>query len=213
MTKQFIKPTKRVIPLFKYDPENLDKTIILDETENGERGKSILVRKYINDLDMNFYAGRSSEKGRESIPITLRVPEDVAKDIGIMIATQKTRFRDRSEFIRTAIYILLNYYAPIVEGQFKECVGLRKTEDLIEWERLEGLRIRKIIESFDNQFEAVAENGNEVLHKYLTKIANSIEDEKRPHIRDKLVKAFTKRMRRGNIDPSEYFKDYKNIKD
>ncbi len=198
------KLNKKVVPLFKHDPENPDQELH-DEIKDGEKGKGMLVRKYIKDLDMDFYAGRAVEKGRESVPITFRMPEDVAKDISIMLATQKTRFRDRSEFIRTAVYILMNYYAQIIEGQFKERVGLRYTEDLIEWERFEGQKIRKIVESFDSQFGVISEDGDEVLHKYLAKIADSVKNEKRRNVREKLIKALSQRMERGGVDPSEYF--------
>lgn len=205
------KINKKVTPIFKYDPEKQEglSDTQADETKDGEKGKGILVRKYIKDLDMDFYAGRASDRGRENVPIAIRVPEDLSKDISIMLATQKTRFRDRSEFVRTAIYILMNYYAQIVEGTFKERVGLRKMEDLIDWERSEGVRVKKIIDSFDTQFQSVAENGDDALHKYIIKLVDMVKNEKRKYIKGKLIKAFSERMERGGIDPSEYFDDYK----
>jgi len=204
---KFRKLSKKVTPLFKYDPEKeegLSQTQA-DETKDGDKGKGILVRKYIKNLDMDFYAGRAVDKGKDSVPISTRMPADLMKDVGIMLATQKTRFRDRSEFVRTAVYILMNYYAQIVDGPFRERVGLRKTEDLIEYEHSESTKVKRIIDSFEANFQNIAKDGDEVLHKYLIKIVDSIRNEKRHHIKDKLVKAFSDCMERGGVDPSEYF--------
>ncbi len=205
---------KKITPITKYDPD--DPGAIqeqIDETKDGDKGHGMFVRKYIKDLDMDFYAGRAVERGKEAIPISMRVPADIVKDVGILIASQKTRFRDRSEFIRTAVYILMNYYAQITEGQFKERVGLRKTEDLIEYEQSESQRVKRIIESFNSQFSDIAKDGDNILHKYLTKVTDSVKNEKRPHIRNKLVKAMTARMEQGGVDPEEYFEDYKGVKE
>jgi hypothetical protein len=206
--------TKKITPSFKYDPENPDapqeKT---NELKDGEKGKGVLVRKYIKNLDMEFYVARADEKGGDTAPVACRMSVDLVKDISIMLATGKTRFRDRSEFIRTATYILLNYYAQIVEGAFGERVGLRKMEDLIAYEQSEEIKVKKIIDSFETQFSNVAKDGDEVLHKYLNKLVDLIKNEKRPHIKNKLIKVFSKSMERDGIDPSEYFDNYETIKD
>jgi hypothetical protein len=203
------KLNKKIKPIFKVDPES-EGGEVASEIKDGEIGKGPLVRKYIKNLDMDFYASRAAETGGDSMPQAFRASVDLVKDISIMLATGKTRFRDKSEFIRTAIYILMNYYADIVGGKFSEIVGLRKMEDLIEYERSESIRVNKVIETFKTQFEIISkEYGDEVLHKYIDKIIENVKGEKRPHIKKKLMKAFSEHMEYNRIDPKEYFPDYK----
>ena len=205
------KLNKKIIPLFK--TEGVEQEKLEDELFDGEQGHGILVRKYIDNLHMDFYAGRSAEKGRETITVSFRIAEDVAKDISIMIASGLTRFRDRSEFFRTMSYIGLNYYAPIVKGKLRERVTLRDLEDIARWRTDERERMKNIIEIFNQQFPLVAEDGDEVLHRFISEQVEIIKKERRPHIRNKLIRAFSARMEAGGVNPSEYFEDYKNIKD
>ena len=194
------RKSEKIIPLFKSDDDEKQT-----ELKDGQQGHGLLVRKYINDLRMDFYVGRSSEKGKEAMPISIRLPEDVAKDISIMVASQKTRFRDRSEFIRTMMYIGLNYYAPIVEGKLKEQVTLRDLEDLADWQSREEARIKNIIEKFRDQLPNVIEDGHISTRKYITEMVSLINQEDRKYIKSKLVKGFSEAMRKNHIEPEDYF--------
>ena len=183
-----------------------------DEVKSGQVGTGPLVRKYISNLDMNFYASRAAPKGTEAAHVSLRISEDLAKDISIMIGTQKTRFRERSEFIRTAIHILLNYYAPIVNGEFEERIGLRDTQDHILYLRNERLRRENIIEAFRSDFPNFAKDGDEILHRWLVPITNSVKKEKQGLEKDKLIDSLSNIMKDNHVDPLEYFENYKDIK-
>lgn len=203
MPEKLRKLSRKIVPLFKDPDESDDRQ---SELTDGEKGHGKLVRKYIDNLDMDFYAGRASEKGHQTSIVTLRIPEDVAKDISIMLATGKTRFRDKSEFIRTMIYIGMNYYAKTVGGKFREHNAARDAIDLSKERERERQSIKGAIEGFNNQFDLISSlEGDEELHKFIKQFVELVFKGGKQDTRERLTKAVSDKLLLNGIDPSDYF--------
>jgi len=178
------------------------------ELSQGHRGSGSLVRKYIDDLDMEFYVSRSKEKreGQTGI-VSLRIADDILKDLSIVVESGKTRFRDRSEFIRTAILILLNYYAhhPAITMGIKEKVILRDIEDRQAYEREIREKAEKVCKEFNELIPIIEKDGDYELDKFINQQIELAESHKNPNIRRKLISSMYKTLRANNIDPLLYF--------
>ncbi len=84
----------------------------LNEILEGVGGKGQLARKYIDTLDIEFHAFRSKESKNDHSPVvSVRLPDSLLSDIAQMVESKKTPYLTKSEFIRSAVFILTNYWA------------------------------------------------------------------------------------------------------
>jgi Arc/MetJ-type ribon-helix-helix transcriptional regulator len=189
----------KIKPVFKNGEEGTS------ELENGEVGKGLpLVRNYIDNLDMDFYAGRASPSKQHSEPVTVKFPSDLIKDIAIIIESRKTQYRDRSELIRSATYILINYLANRLKRGFQERATLR---DIIDIERVESNdreRLKTICNEFEKSFKEVKEYDDFEIDKFIRKRVNAANNQPKGFNRKEMLKKFYKVIEENGIDPIHY---------
>jgi len=192
-----LKP--KLKPTFKLDEGGED------EKSNGEVGRGLeLVRNYIDNLDMDFYAGRASSGKQHSEPITVKLPSDLIKDIAIIIESRKTQFRDRSELVRSAIYILVNYIANRLKGGFKERSTLRDMIDIERVEKNDRERLKMVCEDFERSLKEVKEYDDFELDKFIRKRVNAANNQPKGFNRKEMLKKFYRVIEENGIDPSTY---------
>ncbi len=207
-----LRPRKRVRPIFKFDPEEENEKE--NELQEGTISKKpvILVRDYISNLDMEYIAWKAKSGKKyegESEVVSLRLPIDLLKDINIMVQSGRTRFRERSEFIRTAIYILTNYYGNrfrsdhlMMEGQ-----PLSELEDMIKYRKYEKDRTKKIITEFKNIFPTIKADGETEIHRYLTGMFKLINKHMSVKNKNKIASAFCKIIKAHGINPEDFVEE------
>jgi len=191
----------KIKPAFK--EEDLDHRP--GEEAEGEIGKGPLVRKYIEDLDMEFIAYRSREKRNQETGVTtLRISEDVLSDLSFIIQSGKLPFRDKSQFIRSAIFILMNYYG----RKFPHMVRKMKLQDgveLCDFENYQKKMITIYITAFEKivpELEGKSENEIDRFLRAHLKVLDGIWDEK---IKARLVEKFSQILVNNEINPMPYF--------
>src|SRR4030067_3161673 len=82
-----------------------------DEWQEGTPGKGPLTGRYFPNLDMEFVSHHSRERrDQETIIVSVRIPTYLADDIAHIVQSNNLPFVDRSQFVRTAIFLLMNYY-------------------------------------------------------------------------------------------------------
>jgi len=193
------KLKSRIKPITKVDED------VGDEKSDGEVGGGLeLVRNYIDNLDMDFYAGRASSGKQHSEPVTVKLPSDLIKDIAIIIESRKSRFRDRSELIRSAIYILVNYVANRLKGGFKERSTLRDIIDIERVEKNDRERLKIVCEDFEKSFKEVKEYDDFELDKFIRKRVNAANNQPKGFNRKEMLKKFYRVIEENEIDPSTY---------
>lgn len=214
MTKESTKRgDKKVLRLINgkvkpaYNEEDLDHRP--DEIGDGITGKGPLVRKYLDNLDMEFVAFRAKEKRDQDMEkVSLRVPASVLNDLSVFIQSGKLPFTTNSQFIRTATLILMNYW-----GQkfpyLKKRMTIRHGIDLCQFES----DMKRLIEGYVGKFEKILPQLNhksdQEIDRFLKehlKILDDIWDEK---IRRELVKKFSEILEANGIDPTPYFGEEK----
>ncbi len=189
----------KIKPTFKSSEEPVS------EVEDGEVGKGlILVRNYISNLDMDFYAGRSASGKQHSEPITVKLPSDLIKDIAIIIESRKTQYRDRSELIRSSIYILVNYLANQLKGEFKKRATLRDIIDIEKVEKNDRDRLKIICDDFEKSFKEVREYDDFELDRFIRKRVESASNQPKGFYRKKMLEKFRRVIKENGIDPSVY---------
>lgn len=200
MALRKLKGKEKVKPTFKIDESGAD------ESDNGViHTGSILVRNYIDSLDMEFYAGRASLSGKERTEVvSLRLPGDLIKDIAIIIESGKSRFRDRSELVRTGTYILMNYISNKFKGGVKEQIALKEIEDYNRYEKQKIDRLKKVCEDFDIIFPEMEKRGDEELNRWIKKNIWMAGQEKNQYYRKRILNSYWNTMKKNNIDPEQY---------
>lgn len=190
----------KIKPTFKSDEGGTDES-----TDGIIHTGSILVRNYIDNLDMEFYAGRASTSAREHTEVvSIRLPGDLLKDISIIIESGKTRFRDRSELIRTGTYIIINYIANKLKGGIKEPITLKDIEDFNRFERQKMERLKKICEDFRTLFPEIMKRGDTELDRWIKKNVHMAKQEKSGFYHKRMLNAFWNTMKENAIDPEQY---------
>lgn len=194
------KLKSKIKPTFKSDESGIDESV-----DGAVHTGSILVRNYINDLDMDFYAGRASMGGKESTEvISLRVPSDLLKDIAIVIESGQSRFRDRSELIRTSTYILLNYIANKLKKGIKDISSFKEMEDYNRYKKQEIERLLKNCDNFRNLFKDVEKHGDLELDEWIKRNVKIAKGENRSFYRKRMLNAFWNVIKENGIDPEQY---------
>lgn len=189
----------KIKPTFKFSEDGIS------ELEDGEVGKGlVLVRNYIDNLDMDFYAGRASSSKQHSEPVTVKLPSDLIKDIAIIIESRKTQYRDRSELIRSAIYILTNYIANRLKGGFKERTTLRDIIDIERVERNDRERLKIICDEFEKSFKEVKEYDDFELDRFIRKRVNAADNQPKGFNRKEMLKKFWRVIEENGINPIHY---------
>ena len=195
---------KKIKPATKFDVNEEGEHVLADELAGGEIGKGILSRKYIATLDMDFYAGRSSIGKQETQAKTTKFPTDLLKDVGSIVESKRTRFKDSSEVIRTAVYIFINYLADHVEKGIKESCVLRDIEDMNRVETNERNKLRRVCEGFEKLFEEKKKDGDYELGKFIAERVEKAKLHTREFYRYKMLKAFYRTIEENEIDPDTY---------
>jgi hypothetical protein len=190
----------KIKPTFKSDEGGTDES-----ADGVIHTGAILVRNYIDNLDMEFYAGRASSSGKETTEVvSIRLPSDLIKDIAIIIESGKTRFRDRSELIRTGAYIIINYIANKLKGGIKEPITLKDIEDYNRFERQKMERLKKICEDLRTLFVDIEKRGDVELDKWIKKNIDMARKEHSNFYRKRMLNAFWNVIKENGIDPEQY---------
>ncbi len=189
----------KIKPAYKSSDEGVS------ELEDGDIGQGLmLVRNYIDNLDMDFYAGRAISSKQHSEPVTVKLPSDLIKDIAIIIESRRTQYRDRSELIRSAIYILQNYLANKLKGGFKERATLRDMIDYDRVEKRERDHLEEICQEFRKGFKEVAQNGDYELDKFIKKRVDMAIKQPKGFNRNKMLKTFWDVIKENEVNPEQY---------
>lgn len=199
MKEKKLKMIGRVKPAFS--EEDFDKRP--REEGEGEFGKGPLARHYCSNLDMEFYASRGRDSEGDTGVISLRLSNSSLFDIGVMVESKKLPFRTKSEFVRSAIFILANYF-----GQKFPSLGLRSSlEDGIAsyryYEKLEK-DIGEYRRGFEDSMKLVVKKSDKEVEKFLSKqvlVINSLEG----NLKEEIVREFSAILIRNGINPIPYF--------
>jgi hypothetical protein len=197
---QLKKLKSKIKPAFKTDESGIDESV-----DGIIHTGAILVRDYIDNLDMEFYAGRASSSGKETTEVvSIRLPSDLIKDIAIIVESGRSRFRDRSELIRTATYILVNYVANRLKKGIKGKFTLRDIEDFNRFEQQSKQKLAKICDDFRNLFREIEKHGDSELDKWIKGNVERAMEYPKDFYRKKMLNAFWNVMKENGIDPEQY---------
>jgi len=186
-----------------YSEEDLDHRPA--EDQDGEVGKGPLVRKYIANLDMEFIAFRSKEKrDQNTSPVTVRIPEDLLSDIAYLVQSGKLPFRDKSQFIRSAVFILMNYYGrkfPYMARKMKLQDGI----ELCNFEAYMKRMVAKYLAEFEKTIPELEEKSDSEKDRFLAEHLKVIEAIWDPKIKQRVKEKFCQILVENKIDPIPYF--------
>jgi hypothetical protein len=193
----------KIKPAFKTEEMCADE----ERGGEGECGKGPLVRRYSDNLDMEFIAYQSRERrDQETAPVTVKLPLGVLDDISVMVQSSKLPFKDRSQFVRTAVIILANYYGqkfPMMAKKMKLQNGI----EACNFEMHQKKMIKSYIESFEKVMPYLESKSEQEIDKFLQHHAetiNSFWDEK---VKKDLKERFTQILEENGISATPYFSD------
>lgn len=197
--KEKLKVIGKVKPAFS--EEDFDKRP--REENEGEFGKGPLTRHYCSNLDMEFYASRGRDSEGDTGVMSLRLPNSSLFDIGVMVESKKLPFRTKSEFVRSAIFILANYY-----GQKFPSLGLMSSlnDGIASYRYQERLErdVREYQRGFEDSMRLVVKKSDKEVEKFLNKqvlVINSLES----NLREQIIREFSAILIRNGINPIPYF--------
>ena len=200
MVEKLKKLKSKIKPTFKTDESGINEMV-----DGIVHTGAILVRNYIDNLDMEFYASRASSSGKETTEVvSIRLPSDLIKDISIIVESGKSRFRDRSELIRTATYILVNYVSNRLKKGIKDQPTFKEIEDWNRYEQQSRQKLLKICDDFRNLFRDVEKHGESELDKWIKGNVERAMNYPRDFYRKRMLNAFWNVMKENGIDPEQY---------
>lgn len=200
MAEQLKKLKSKIKPTFKSDESGVDET-----TDGIVHTGAILVRNYIDNLDMEFYAGRASFSRNENTEVvSIRLPADLIKDIAIIVESGKSKFRDRSELIRTATYILVNYVANRLKKGIKGSFTFKDIEDFNRYQQQSNQKLIKVCDDFQNLFREIEKHGDSELDKWIKGNVEMAKQYPRDFYRKRMLNSFWNVMKNNGIDPEQY---------
>lgn len=191
----------KIKPAFKTDE-------MLSEEEKqglGEGGKGPLTGKYNDNLDMEFISFRGRDRrDQEHVLIGAKVPAYLASDIATLVQSGRTPFSDRSQFVRTAIIILMNYYGQKWPNlKFKNSVqhGL----DICNFETFQKKQIASYISAFEKIIPELESKSDAEQDRFLNTQKKVLEEIFDTKVRNTLRKKFSAICEEEGINPVPYF--------
>ena len=176
---------------------------------HGRKGERLLSHEYLAELSMDFYSefatsGKKKDAGQTTIR-SVRVPTYIAKDIGVIIASRRTRFKDFGEFARTFLLIGLHYYSKIIEDpKFKEHVQMSELLEMIRQDQEALEVIPKLLRSFDYVFRSIRKISHKEINETMDKYLEGIARESRLKIRERILKGMARTLIKYGYDPTSY---------
>lgn len=192
----------KIKPAFKTDEMCTDE----EKLGEGECGKGPLVRRYGDTLDMEFIAFQSRERrDQETAPVSVKVSVGILDDISTMVQSGKLPFKDRSQFVRTAIIILVNYYGQ----KFSQMSKRMKLQNGIEINAFE-VHQKKMIKSYIDSFEKVMAQlvdgkSEQEIDRFLqahVQVVDGMWDDK---VKKELRERFSEILEENGISATPYF--------
>ena len=170
---------------------------------------SPLVRNYIGAQDMDFISWKAQEnKGQPTSIISVRVPDDLLYDMEILIDQKLGPFRTKTEFVRTAIHVLMNYYGlKAKSGSLQKRLTFNDLIKHCEWQKGIQKRLQLFQTKFMEGFQAVASHNDEDIGEFLDHQIELLKSQD-GWLKDRMVEFVTVTLTDHGIDPSYYVGEF-----
>jgi len=192
-----IKRTIKVKPVYK------------NEGDKPATDEAKLVRNYIDGLDMDYIAWRSRDdmhKGKTGIT-TVRLPDDLMYDIEILIDQKFVPFRTKSEFIRGAIHIYMNYWGG--KGKSSSLANKLMLDDLnkgCEYTKFKQKQLQLYKTKLSESLLTFSHDNDVEINEFIEYNIRFLKSQNGT-LRRKCIESFLDTIKEHGIDPEQYIEE------